>query len=346
METTWDIHTPVGAAGAVAIFQLSSVSAPGLDEAMKRLGLPGLAVGSIARHTILGVDDGLVARWSPTCAHLMPHGGPAIVRKVAEALDISGLPRRWVPGDPMADYPEARSEVEARMLAALARAASPRAIDLLLDQPRRWCGIPVDAPGVTDPALDGIRNRLLSPPLVVALGPPNVGKSTLVNALAGRGVALTADAPGTTRDHVGVELDLDGLVVHYVDTPGVDTPGVEAPGVATPGFGGGEHDADSPDAAALARQVAERADLILICADAACPDPRPLVPASERPRQVLAVVLRTDRGTPGWPFDAAVGGLHRHGAGASDLEALVTLISRTLVPPSALADPRPWRFWD
>jgi hypothetical protein len=335
VRTTWDIHTPVGTSGAVAIFQLSAQSASGMEAAMERLGLPHLAVGRIVRHTILGLDDGVVARWTPNCVHLMPHGGPAVVRRVAAALAGSGLPRHWGADDPMADYPEARSEVEARVLGALSRASSPRAIDLLLDQPRRWWNIPIDAPGVTDRALDRVRNRLLSPPLVVAIGPPNVGKSTLVNALAGRGVALTADAPGTTRDHVGVEIDLDGLVVHYVDTPGLG-PGGEALGTIEGAAG------------LLARQVAARADLILACADASQPDPRGLVPTGALPQTVLALALRADRGRPGWAFDAIVGDLHLPGGGAGspELEGLVTLISRTLVPPSALTDPQPWRFWD
>ncbi len=52
-------------------------------------------------------------------------------------------------------------------------------------------------------ARDRVLRRLIDPPLVVAIGPPNIGKSSLLNALAGRSVALVADEAGTTRDHVG-----------------------------------------------------------------------------------------------------------------------------------------------
>ncbi|MDE2459451.1 MAG: tRNA uridine-5-carboxymethylaminomethyl(34) synthesis GTPase MnmE [Rhodospirillales bacterium] len=55
----------------------------------------------------------------------------------------------------------------------------------------------------------------------VILGPPNAGKSTLLNALAGEDVAIVSDIPGTTRDAVGVRVDLGGVPVHLTDTAGV-----------------------------------------------------------------------------------------------------------------------------
>jgi tRNA modification GTPase len=67
----------------------------------------------------------------------------------------------------------------------------------------------------------------------VILGPPNAGKSTLLNALAGEEVAIVSDTPGTTRDAVGVRLDLGGVPVHVTDTAGLrDTAdSIEAEGV-------------------------------------------------------------------------------------------------------------------
>ena len=56
---------------------------------------------------------------------------------------------------------------------------------------------------------------------VVLLGPPNCGKSTLLNALAKEDVAIVSDAPGTTRDLLRVVLDLGGLPVEFVDTAGL-----------------------------------------------------------------------------------------------------------------------------
>jgi tRNA modification GTPase len=56
---------------------------------------------------------------------------------------------------------------------------------------------------------------------VVLMGPPNVGKSTLMNRLAGRDAALTSAIPGTTRDLIEVRMDLAGLPVTIIDTAGL-----------------------------------------------------------------------------------------------------------------------------
>ncbi len=56
---------------------------------------------------------------------------------------------------------------------------------------------------------------------VVVSGPPNVGKSSLINALSQRDVALVSPWPGTTRDMIEVRLDLGGVLVTLVDTAGL-----------------------------------------------------------------------------------------------------------------------------
>ena len=56
---------------------------------------------------------------------------------------------------------------------------------------------------------------------VVIAGRPNVGKSTLLNRLVGREAAIVTDVPGTTRDALHEELQLDGLPLHVVDTAGL-----------------------------------------------------------------------------------------------------------------------------
>ncbi|MFK7939589.1 MAG: tRNA uridine-5-carboxymethylaminomethyl(34) synthesis GTPase MnmE [Roseovarius sp.] len=80
---------------------------------------------------------------------------------------------------------------------------------------------------------------------VAIVGAPNVGKSTLLNALAGRKAAITSEYAGTTRDVIEVRMDLDGLPVTFLDTAGVRETDdvVEAIGVD------------------LAKSRAERADL-------------------------------------------------------------------------------------
>ncbi len=82
---------------------------------------------------------------------------------------------------------------------------------------------------------------------VVIAGPPNVGKSTLMNTLAGRDVAITSPIPGTTRDLIEVFLDLRGYPVILVDTAGIRE----------------SHDPVEREGVARARRRAESADLTL-----------------------------------------------------------------------------------
>lgn len=56
---------------------------------------------------------------------------------------------------------------------------------------------------------------------VAIIGAPNVGKSTLLNAIAGREAAITSEYAGTTRDVIEVRLDLNGLAVTLLDTAGL-----------------------------------------------------------------------------------------------------------------------------
>ncbi|WP_170368991.1 tRNA uridine-5-carboxymethylaminomethyl(34) synthesis GTPase MnmE [Ruegeria arenilitoris] len=90
-----------------------------------------------------------------------------------------------------------------------------------------------------------IAERIRSGFEVAIVGPPNAGKSTLLNALAGREAAITSEYAGTTRDIIEVRMDLAGLPVTLLDTAGLreTEDHVEGLGIA------------------LARKRAENADL-------------------------------------------------------------------------------------
>ena len=91
---------------------------------------------------------------------------------------------------------------------------------------------------------------------VVLVGAPNVGKSSLLNALAGAEVAIVTAVPGTTRDRITQTISVDGIPLNIIDTAGLRTT------------------ADEVEKIGIERTLAElgRADAVLHLVDAMHPD--------------------------------------------------------------------------
>lgn len=294
--------------GAIAIIALSgAVEAP----LATLTGSADWPVGAARLTDLAGIDRGVVCRLGATAVEIMPHGGPRVVQRILETLAAAGAPVADPASFPSeARYPEADSESEAQRLALLARARSPLAVDLLAREP--------DAPALAaepgDAELGRRLWRLIDPPIVVLAGPPNVGKSTLSNALVGRPVSLAQDAPGTTRDYTRGLANLAGLVVAWHDTPGL----------------GDAADAVDADAAALADRLFRRADYLIAATDGTHVWP-------DLPRTPdLRLATRSDHAPR---TDAALNVSARTGAGLVDL---AERIRDDLVPPADRASPRAW----
>jgi tRNA modification GTPase len=142
---------------------------------------------------------------------------------------------------------------------------------------------------------------------VVIAGPPNAGKSSLLNALARRDVAIVSEEAGTTRDVIEVHLDLGGLPVIVTDTAGLrEAEGaVEAEGIAR----------------ALAR--AEGANLVLWLVDATAPQWTPPPSLCAAGAQLVPILNKIDL-VPSLTVAEGLGVSAKTGAG---LERLIELVS-------------------
>ena len=169
--------------------------------------------------------------------------------------------------------------------------------------------------------------HLVSPWRVVFAGPPNVGKSSLINALAGYQRAIVSPIPGTTRDVVTLTTAIDGWPVELADTAGLRSTDdeLEAAGVE------------------LAQSALATADLAVLVQDATNPaatpqfDPRAVPPRVIHVHNKIDLVSADDLpafGSTTPPTQLATSA--ETGAGIADLAAA---IGRSLVPnPPACGD--------
>lgn len=164
---------------------------------------------------------------------------------------------------------------------------------------------------------DGRRGEILREGLrVVLAGPPNVGKSSLLNALARRDAAIVSAEAGTTRDVIEVRLDLEGFPVIVSDTAGIR----EASG--------------DVEREGIRRTIAQgrAADLVLWIADARAPDWEIPAAIADSGVTVLRVANKADlvaQDVAG--CEAAVSATS--GAGLSELAARIAAFARDRIAP-------------
>lgn len=262
------------------------------------------------------------------------HAGIAATAALCEALVAAGA--TLVEPDRYAGA-HANGPIEADALIALASASTLRAASILLDQAAGALSRAIEAIllGPDDRTTREALLRLLAWGRIglalrngfriVIAGRPNVGKSRLLNALAGYERAIVAPVPGTTRDVVTVRTAFDGFPVELADTAG-DRPTV---------------DAIEREGVERARAARRSADLLLLVHDLSEPlDLEDERLAAESPH-ALRVANKADLPAAWIVPPGAIVVSAATGAGLEELIAAIT--ARLLPEPLAPREPVPFR---
>jgi tRNA modification GTPase len=259
-------------------------------------------------------DDGspgdeviLAVPGDPDTVELHCHGGRVVVDWLLELFQKDGLTVvGWADLLPH----QCRDPLRAAAVEAIAHAPTLRTAGVLLDQ--HDGALAAALSDVTADRLDavlryaGVGAHLVEPWKVVVAGPPNAGKSSLVNAIAGHERCVVAAVPGTTRDVVTTLVAIDGWPVELTDTAGL------------------RDAADDLERAGVELAAGElaAADLVLWVS---APDVPPLPPPSVVP--LLPVFAKCDL-----PGDAPADAVRVSAKTGEGLDALLAAVAARLVP--------------
>ena len=333
--------TPPGR-GAVATLRVEGSGAVEVVEScfLARSGRPLAACGAdqivVGR---FGGDSGeevVVRRCGEAAVELHCHGGRAAVARIEESLVSAGCRRlAW------REWIEAQSDdpIASAALVALAEARTERTAAILLDQyhgalrgEMNQIRQEIDrgeAPSARQ-RIDALLAReqlgwhLTRPWSVVLAGRTNVGKSSLLNALAGYARAIVHATPGTTRDAVAITTAIDGWAVELCDTAGLRAAedAVERAGIDR------------------ARERLARADVVVLVADRSVhwsADDQALCD-----RWPTALLVHNKCDLPPMP-NSRPAGLSTSALCGEGIDALLAAIGRRLVPnPPAPGVPLPF----
>jgi tRNA modification GTPase len=299
---------PISPAGA----ELPDIAQPGRFRLMRMGEGPQAAAG----------DEVVVAVKRRTWIEIHCHGGREVIRWLMDALQHRGV-------EPCsARQLEGMTSSVAHVFASAALRDAPtvRTAAILLDQLGSSLERAITAALAAVQGADAARaagilqgvmrhadvgQHLTSPWRVAIIGPPNVGKSSLVNAIAGFQRSVVSPMPGTTRDVVATQIAVDGWPVELLDTAGW------------------RESLDSLETAGISRATtaAADADLALWVLDASAP---PEWPASRLPH--LRMVVNKIDLPAAWDVAQAADAIRVSARTGEGMAELVDAVARRLVP--------------